>query len=162
MIWAFRGKRNHYEDGCYHKQLLSATLKTEAQSGGGSAGGKSQGEKGKGNSEGRGEGQGPAEGKGGERRGPNRKNQDTNKDKNQDRSGGSPNTTPRETNPELSGGQQNTGPMTRLEPQAQQEQGTMRANEDGDEFNVRKRSCLMRMARKLRKKGFDVTCHAVF
>ena len=48
---AFCGKRKHYEDECYHKQRLSAKLKSEAQNGGGSAGGKSNGEKGKGKSQ---------------------------------------------------------------------------------------------------------------
>ena len=52
--------------------------------------------------------------------------------------------------------------MTRSQTQAQQEQGTMRANEDGDQSNSRKRSRFMRMARKLQKKGFEVTCPAEF
>ena len=46
--------------------------------------------------------------------------------------------------------------------QAQQEQGTKRANEDGDESNARKRSPFLRIAQKLRKKGFDVTCPVQF
>ena len=39
---------------------------------------------------------------------------------------------------------------------------TKRANEDGDQSNARKRSRFMRMARKLQKKGFEVTCSAEF
>ena len=159
---AFCGKRKHYKDECYHKQRLSAKLKSEAQSGGGGAGVKSQGEKGKGQSQGRGKGQGQAQGKRGGRGGLEKKNNDKNNDKNQDRSGGNPNPTPGGTNPEPSGGQQNTGPTTRSQTQAQQEQGTKRANEDGDQSNARKRSRFMRMARKLQKKGFEVTCPAEF
>ena len=49
---AFCGKRKQYEDECYQKQLLSAELKSETQSGGGSARGKSQREKGKGKTQG--------------------------------------------------------------------------------------------------------------
>ena len=41
---AFCGKHIQYEDECYHKQRLSAKLKSEAQSGAGGAGIKSQGE----------------------------------------------------------------------------------------------------------------------
>ena len=48
ITYAFCGNRKHDDDECYHKQRLSAKLKSEAQSSGGSAGGKSQGEKGKG------------------------------------------------------------------------------------------------------------------
>ena len=48
---AFCGKRRHYEGECYHKQHLSAKLKSEAQNGGGSAGGKSIGGEGKGKSQ---------------------------------------------------------------------------------------------------------------
>ena len=87
---AFCCKRKHYKDECYHKQRLSAKLKSEAQSGGGIAGGKSHGEKRKGKSQGRGKGQGQAQGKGGGRGGHDKKNQDKNKDKNQDRSRGKP------------------------------------------------------------------------
>ena len=43
----FCGKRKQDKDECYHKQRLSAKLKTEAQNGDGSAGGKSNGGKGK-------------------------------------------------------------------------------------------------------------------
>ena len=45
---AFCGKRKHYEDECYHKQPLSAKLKSEAQNGG--QGGQGDGCKGKGKS----------------------------------------------------------------------------------------------------------------
>ena len=110
---AFSRKRKHYGDECNQKQRLSNKLKSEAQSGSGSAGGKSQGEKGKGKSQARGKGQGQAQGKGAGRRGPDRNNHDKNKDKNQDRSARNPNPTPGGTNPERSGGQQNTGPTTR-------------------------------------------------
>ena len=60
------------------------------------------------------------------------------------------------------GRQPNTGSMTSSQTQGQQEQGTKRANEDGDQSNARKRSRFMRMARKLQKKGFEVTCPAGF
>ena len=83
------------------------------------------------------------------------------KDKNANQAGGNPNTTPG-GNSEPSGGQPNTGPTTRSQTQAQQEQGTKRANEDGDQSNARKLSHFMRMARKLQKKGFEVTCRAEF
>ena len=159
---AFCGKRKHYEGECYHKQRLSAKLKSEAQTGGGGAGGKSQGAKGKRNSQGRSTGQGQAEGKGGGRGGPGKKNNDKNNDKNQDRSGGNPNPTPGGINLEPSGWQQNTRPTTRSQTQAQQEHGTKRANEDDNQSNARKRSRFMRMARKLQKKRFQVTCPAEF
>ena len=61
-----------------------------------------------------------------------------------------------------SGGQSTPGPTTCSQTQAQQEQGTKRANEDGDKSNARKRSRFTRMARKLQKKGFEVTCPAEF
>ena len=158
----FCGKRKHYEDECYHKQRLSNKLKSEAQNGGGSAKGKSNAGKGKGKSQGRGKGRGQAQGKGGGRRGPDKKNQDKNKDKNQHRSGRNPNPTHGGINPEPCGGQQNTGPTTRSKTQAQQDQGTKRANENGEESNTRKCSRFMQMAQKLRKKGLDVTCPAKF
>ena len=112
---ALIGKRNHYQDECYHKLRLSAKLKCKAQNGGGSARGRSHGKKGKGKSQRSGKGQGPAQGKGGRHGGPKKRNQDKNKDNNQDGSGGSP----RGTNPEPSGRQQNTGPPTRSKTQAQ-------------------------------------------
>ena len=52
--------------------------------------------------------------------------------------------------------------MTCSQTQGQKEQGTKRANEDGDQCNARKRSRFMRMARKLQKKGFEVNCPAEF
>ena len=155
---AFCSKRKHYGNKCYHKQRLSNKLRSEAQNGGGSAGCKSNGEKGKGESQGRGKGQGQAQRNVRGRVGPVKKDQDKNKDNNQDRSGGNLNPTPGGTNPEPSVGGQNTEPMTRSQTQAQQEQGTKCADEDGEESDVRKRSGFMRMARKLRKKGFHVTC----
>ena len=54
-------------------------------------------------------------------------------------SGGSPNPTPG-GNTVPSGGQPNMGPTTSSQKQAQQEQGTRRANKDGDQSNFRKRS----------------------
>ena len=56
---AFCGKRNHYEDECYHKQRLSAKLKGEDPGkGSGKGGGKGNGnDAGKGKSKGRGKGQ---------------------------------------------------------------------------------------------------------
>ena len=42
----------------------------------------------------------------------------------------------------------------------QQEQGAKREHEGGDNGNTKKRSRFMRMARKLRNKGFEVTCPA--
>ena len=52
--------------------------------------------------------------------------------------------------------------MTRSQTQGKQEQGTKRANEDGDQSNAHKPRRFMRMARKLQKKGFEVTCPAAF
>ena len=149
---AFRGKRKHYEDECYHKQRLSAKLKTENAGCKGSGKGNADNYSGKGKSKGNGKGQG-GKGKGG-RGGSDRK---PDKDKNADQSRGNPNTTPG-GNSEPSGGQPNTGPTTRSQTQAQQEQGTKPASEDGDQSNARKRFRFMRMARKLQKKGFEVTC----
>ena len=54
------------------------------------------------------------------------------------------------------------GPTARSQTQAQQEKGTKRANEDGDQSKARKRSHSMCMARKPQKKGFEVTCPADF
>ena len=78
-----------------------------------------------------------------------------------DLSGGNPNPTPG-GNTVASGGQANTGPMTSSQTQVQQEQGTKRANEDGEQANARKRSRVMRMVQKLRRNGLDVTCPAEF
>ena len=63
-------------------------------------------------------------------------------------------------NPEPSGGQ--SGPTTRSQIQAQREQGAKREHEGGDDGNAKERSRFMRMARKLRNKGFEVTCPAEF
>ena len=153
---AFCGKRKHYEDECYHKQRLLAKLKSENESGKGSGKGNADEDSGKGKSKGHGKGQG-GKGKGG-RGGSDRK---PDKDKNADQSGGNPNPRPG-GNSEPSGGQPNTGPTTCSQTQAQQEQRTKRANEDGDQSNSCKRSRFMRMARKLQKKGFEVTCPAEF
>ena len=153
---AFCSKRKHYEDECYQKQRLSAKLKTENASGKGSGKGNTNQDSGQGNSENNGKGQG-GEGKGG--RGGSDRNSDTDKNANQSR--GNPNTTPG-GNSEPSGGQPNTGPTTRSQTQAQQEKGTKRSNEDGDQSDARKRSRFMCMAPNLQKKGFDVTCRAEF
>ena len=153
---AFRGKRRHYEDECYHKQCLSAKLNTENARGKGSGKGNADKDSGKGKSKGNGKGQG-GKGKGG----PGGSDRKPDKVKNADQSRGNPNTTPGE-NSAPSGGQPNTGPTTRSQTQAQQEQGTGRSNEDGDQSNARKRSRFMCMARKLGKKGFEVTCPAEF
>ena len=153
---AFCGKRKHYEDECYHKQHLSAKLKTENASGKGGGKGNANKDNGQGKSKGNGKGQG---GKGkGERGGGDRK---PDKDKNANPPRGNPNSTPG-GNPEPSGGQPNRGPTTRSQMQGQQKQGTKCANEDGDQSNARKRSRFMRMARKLQKKGFEVTCPVEF
>ena len=158
---AFCGKRKHYWDECYHKQRLSAKLKTENASGRGGGKGNANKDNGQGNSKGNGKGQG-GNGQGGKSRG-GRGGGDRkpDKDKNAKPSGGNPNATPG-GNPEPSGGQPNTGPTTRSQTQDQQEQGTKRAKEDGDQSNARKRSRFMRMVRKLQKKGFEVTCPAEF
>ena len=153
---ALCGRRKHYEDECYHKQRLSAKLKTENASGKGNGKGNANKDNGKGKYKGNGKGQGGKSkgGRGGGYRKPD-------KDKNAKPSGGNPNPTPG-GNPEPSGGQPNTGPTTRSLMQGQQEQGTKRANEDGDQSDARKCSRFMGMARKLQRKGFAVTCHAEF
>ena len=79
--------------------------------------------------------------------------------KNPHKNGGNPNHNPG-GNSEPSGGQ--SGPTTRSQMQAQQEQGTKREHEGGDDGKAKKRSRFMRMARKLRNKGFKVTCPAEF
>ena len=63
-------------------------------------------------------------------------------------------------NSEPSGGQ--SGPTTRSQTHAQREQGANREHEGGDDGNAKKRSRFLRMARKLRNKGFEVTCPAEF
>ena len=154
---AFCGKRKHYEDECYHKQCLSAKLKGEDPGkGSGKGGGKGKGNNsGKGKSKGRGQGQDKSQGGrgGGANRQPDKDN------KNKDKNGGNPNPN-QGGNSELSGGQ--SGPTTRSKTQARQEQGAKREHEGGDDGNAKKRSCFMRMARKLRNKGFEVTCPAEF
>ena len=151
----FCGNRKQYEDKCYHKQRLSARLKKENGSGKGSRKGNADQDSGKRKSEGRGKGQEKDKG------GPGGSDRKPDKDKNADKSGGNRNPTPGE-NSDPSGGQPNLGPTTHSPTQAQQEQGTKRANEDGDEFNAHNRSCFMHMAPKLRERGFEVTCPAEF
>ena len=153
---AFCGKRKHYEDECYHKQRHSVKLKTENATGKGSGKGNADKDSGKGKSKGHGKGQGDKgkSGRGGSDRKPD-------KDKNTDKSGGNPNPTPGGDS-EPFGGQPNRGPTTRSQTQAQQKQGTKGANNDGDQSNSRKGSRFMRKARKLQKKGFEVTCPAEF
>ena len=153
---AFCGKRKQYEDECYNKQRLSAKLKTENSSGKSGGKGNAYKDNGQGKYKCNSKGQGD-KGKGG-RGGGNRKPE---KNKNATSSGGNLNPTPG-GNPDYSGEQPNTGPMTRSQTQGQQEQGTKRANEDGDQSNARKRSRFMHMAWKLQKKGFEVTRPAEF
>ena len=152
---AFCGKRKHYEDECYHKQRLSAKLKGEDPGkGSGKGAGKGKGnDSGKGKSKGRGQGQ--DKGQGGRGGGANRQPDKDNKNK--DKNGGNPNPNPG-GNSEPSGGQ--SGHTTRSQTQAQQ--GAKREHEGGDDGNAKKRSRFMRMARKLRNKGFEVTCPAEF
>ena len=156
ITYAFSGKRKHYKEECYHKQQLSAKLKTENASGKGSGRSSADKDSGKGKSKAHGKGQG-GKSKGG-RGGSDRK---PDKEKNANQSGQNPNPTPGR-NSEPSGGQSITGPTTRSQTRAQQEQGTKCANEDGDQSNTHKSSCFMRMARKLQKKGLEVTCSAEF
>ena len=154
---AFCGKRKHYEDECYHKQPLSMKLKGEDPGkGSGKRGGKGKGnDSGKGKSKGRGQGQDKSQG--GRGGGANRKPDKDNK--NRDKNGGNPNPNPG-GNFEPSGGQ--SGPTARSQKQAQRVQGAKREHEGGDDGNAKKRSRFMRMARKLRNKGFEVTCPAEF
>ena len=154
---AFCGKRKHYEDECNHKQRPSAKLKGEDPGkGSGKGGGKGNGnDSGKGKSKGRGKGQDKNHsGRGG---GANRQPDKNNK--NPDKNGGNPNPNPG-GNSEPSGGQ--SGPTTRSQTQAQQEQGAKHDHEGGDDDNAKKRSRFMRMARKLRNKGSEVTSPAEF
>ena len=81
IICAFCGKRKQDEDKCYHKQRLSAKLKTENGSGKGSGKGNADKDSGKGKSKGHGKGQG---GKGKDGRGGSDREPD--KDKNADQS----------------------------------------------------------------------------
>ena len=153
----FCGKRKHYEDECYHRQRLSAKLKGEDPGkGSGKGGGKGKGnDSGKGKSKGRGQGQHKSQGGrgGGANRQPDKDNKNTDKNR------GNPDPNPG-GNSEPSGGQ--SGPTTRSQTQAQREQGAKREHEGRDDGNARKRSRFMRMARKLRNKGFEVTCPAEF
>ena len=152
---AFCGKRKHYEDEFYDKQRLSAKLKGEDLGKGSGKGG------GKGNSNDSCKGKLKVRGQGHDKSQGGRvgvANSQPDKDnKNQDKNGGNPNPNPGE-NSEPSGGQ--SGPTTRSQTQAQQ--GAKREHEASDDGNAKKRSRLMRMARKLRNKGFEVTCPAEF
>ena len=154
---AFCGKRNHYEDECYHKQRLSATLKGE-DPGEGSGKGDCKGNgnnSGKGRSEGRRRRQDEKHGGrgGGAGREPDKDN------KNPYKNGGNRDPNP-EGSSESSGGQ--SGPTTRSQTQGQREQGAKREHEGGDDGNAKKRSRFTKMARTLRNKGFEVTCPAEF
>ena len=152
---AFCGKRKHYEDECYHKQRLSAKLKGEDPGkGSGKGGGKGKGnDSGKGKSKGRGQGEDKSQGGrgGGANRQPDKDN------KNTDKNGGNPNPNSG-GNSDPSGGQ--SGPTTRSQTQAQQGQGAKCEHEGGDDGNAKKRNRFMRITRKLRNKGFEVTCPA--
>ena len=159
---AFCGKRKHYEDECYHKQRLSAKLKCEdpgkgSGKGSGKGGGNDKNDSGKGKSKGREKGQDKSEGG----RGGGADRQQDKDNKNQDRFGGNPNPNPG-GNSEPPGGQSGSGPTTRSQTQAQQEQGAKRGHEGGDDRQAKKRTRFMRMARKLRNKGFEVTCPTEF
>ena len=113
---AFCGKRQHYEDQCYHKQRLSAKLKTGNSSGKGSGKGNAGQDSGKVKSKGRCKGQEKGKrGQGGHDRKPG-------KGKDADHSRGNTNLTPG-GNSELSGGQPNTGLTTRSQTQAQKNKG---------------------------------------
>ena len=119
-------------------------------------GGKGEGnDSGKGKSKGRGQGQDKSQGGqgGGANRQPDKDN------KNKDKNGGNPNPNPGR-NSEPSGGQ--SGLTTRSQTKAQREQGATREHEGGDDGKAKKRSGFMSMARKLRNKGFEVTCPAEF
>ena len=154
---AFCRKRKHYEDECYHKQRLSAKLKGEDPGqASGKGGGKGVGnDSGKGKSKGRGKGQDKSQGG----RGGGANGQPDKDNKNPDKNGGDPNPNPGGIS-EPSGGQ--SGPTTRSQTQAQREQGAKREHEGGDDRNAKKRSRFMRMARKLRNKGFEVNYPAEF
>ena len=156
------GKRKHYEDECYHKQRLSAKLKGEepgkgAGKGSGKGGGVDKNDSGKGKLKGRGKGQDKSQGG----RGGGADCQQDKDTKNQDKIGGNPDPNPR-GNSEPCGGQSCSGLTTRSQTQAQQEQGAKRRNEGGDDGQAKKETCFMRMARKLRNKGFEVTCPVEF
>ena len=154
---AFCGTRKHYEDECYQKQRLSAKLKGEDPGkGSGKGGGKGKGnDSGKGKSKGRGQGQDKSQGA----RGGGANCQPDKDNKNTDKNGGNPNPNPG-GNSELSGEQ--SGPTTCSQTQAEQGQGAKREHEGGYDGNAKKTSRFMMMARKLRNKGFEVTCPAEF
>ena len=149
---AFCGKRKHYEDECYHKQRLFAKQNCEDPGkGSGKGGGKRNGkDSGKGKSKGHGKGQDKSQGGrgGGANCQPDKdnRNQDMNKSNVKPNLGG---------NSEPSGGQ--SGPTTRLQTQAQRQQGAKCEHEGGDDGNTKKRCRFMRIACKLRNKGFEVT-----
>ena len=154
-----------YEDLCV--LLLELALEKETDQhlnnyrpGKGSGSGKGRG-KGKGNDSGKGKSKGRGQGQdktqGGRGGGANRQPDKDNKNK--DKYGGNPNPNPG-GNSEPSAGQ--SGLTTRSQTQAQQGQGAKREHEGGDDGNTKKRSRFMRMARKLRNKGFQVTCPAEF
>ena len=155
MASAFCGRPKHHEDECYYKKRLAANLKS-ANSPNWGQNSKGNSHKGKGKSKGGGKGQDQC--KGG-RGGPDKRNE-----KNQEDPWGNPSPTPSGTSPDTSGGQQKTGPTicSPAHPQAQKEQGAKRSKKDGDEHGPRKWSRLMRMVRKLCKKGFDITLIAEF
>ena len=100
---------------------------------------------------------GKDKGQGGRGGGANRQPDKDNK--NEDKNRGNPNPNPGD-NSEPSGAQ--FGPTTSSQTQAQQEQGAKREHEGGDDGNAKKRRRFMTMARKLRNKGFEVTCPAEF
>ena len=154
---AFCGSRKHYEDECYHKERLSAKLKGEDPGKGpGKGGGKGKGnDSGKGKSKGRGQGQDKSQGG----RGGGANCQPDMDNKNPDKNGGIPSPNPG-GNSEPFGGQ--SCPTRCSQTQAQQEQGAKCEHEGGDDGNAKKRSRFMRMARKLRNEGFEVTSPAEF
>ena len=150
---AICGKRKHYEDEWYHKQSLSAKLKGEDPGkGSGKGGGKDKNDSGKSKSKGSGKGQDKSQGG----RGPGADRQQDKNNKKQDKSGGYPNPSPG-GNFEPSGGQSGSGPTTRSQTQAQQEQVAKRGHERGDDGQAKKRTRFMGMDRKLRNKGFQVS-----
>ena len=157
LTCAFCGKRKHYEDECYHKQRLSAKLKgDDPGKGSGRSGDKGNGnDSGKGKSKRRGKGQDKSQAGRGE--GINRQPDKDNK--NLDKNGVNLNLNPGGTS-EPSGGQ--SGPPTRSQTQAQQEEGAKCEHEGCDDGNAKRRSRFMRMARKLRNKELEVTCPAEF
>ena len=153
---AFCGKRKHYKDDRYHKQRLSAKLKSEAQNGGRSSGGKSNGGKGRGKSQEWGKGKGQEQSKGGGSGGPDRKNQD----KNQDRSGRDPNPTPGGTNPEFSGGQLTGGPQPVPGRKRKNNKELSVAGKMGTSLTLVNVPASCRWRENCARRGFNVTCPA--